>query len=138
MATISQVRAGIRTRLLTIAAFDGKVYEKMRGDITPPAAIVLPAPGTFLVYRTSTGSDDLQLNVRVFASHAHEDTGQDVLDAFIDRTGASSVYAAIDADPTLGGIVDYAVVTGATDYGSLTVGALELFGCDFVIDVAMS
>ena len=44
MATISQVRAGIRTRLLTIAAFDGKVYDKMRGDITPPAAIVLPAP----------------------------------------------------------------------------------------------
>ena len=76
--------------------------------------------------------------MRVFASHAHEDTAQDTLDAFIDRTGASSVFAAIDADPTLGGIVDYAVVTGATDYGSLTVGALELFGCDFVIDVAMS
>jgi len=137
MATITQVKQGLADRLETITTLS-QVHVQVPTSINPPAAVVMLAPGQFLTYDSSSDSDDLDFVVRLLVSRADEPSGQDTLDAYLARTGTSSIRAAVAADPTLGGIVADTEVPGATDYGNVTVGDLAYFGCDFPVRVLMS
>lgn len=134
VASLSQVRAGLRTRLETISGLH--TYADVPGTVTPPAAVVFPSQGVFLLYDTSTGSDDMTFVVRVFTSTAAE-AGQGNLDDFLARSGDRSVKAAIEADPTLGGVSHYAVVFEARAYGTDDYGGVLLNYADLVVTVGV-
>lgn len=55
----------------------------------------------------------------VLVQNGTDKTAQTKMDAMLDITGSSSINAKIEADPTLGGVVDFAVVTEATQPGLL-------------------
>jgi hypothetical protein len=114
-ATLGQVRAALKTRLQAISGLE--VYARPPGTINPPAALIAPAPGSFLTYRTSHTSHDLELIVVVFVQWGEDDSATDALDAYLADAGASSVYATVQADPTLGGVVDSAAVLDAQNHG---------------------
>jgi hypothetical protein len=107
MATVQQIRAGIKARLDTIAGL--RTHANMPDIINPPAAVVARRTTTFDT--TLDGeSDDLTFAVTVFVEWATT-RAQEQLDAFTAGEGTSSIRVAINGDPTLGGTVDWSQVT---------------------------
>src|SRR6266496_4990333 len=113
--SIPLIRDALQTRINTIAGL--QVYDTMPEQVVLPAAIVYPSPGTFLTYSTLDGAADLEFIVIVLVSSAVDDLAQDQLDNFLADSGALSIKAAVDADQSLGGTVDYASVGFAQNYG---------------------
>lgn len=134
MATLSQARDGCKARLDTIAGLRG--FDYVPGGVTAPAAVVYPETVT---YSTSQGSQtwDATFVVLVLVSLANDRTAQDALDAYLTPSGATSIPAAFAASPTLGGLVDYAVITGVRDYGNILFGDTEFLGARLTIEVGM-
>jgi hypothetical protein len=108
MASVQDIRAGIKARLDTISGL--RAHGAMPDQINPPAAVVSRRSTTF--DSTLDGeSDDLTFAVTLFVAWV-TDRAPEQLDAYLAGSGASSVRAAVLADPTLGGTVDWAHVTG--------------------------
>ncbi len=137
MADIGAVLRGLATNLGTISGL--RVYDHQPGTVTPPAAVVTLAAGTFCSFDTSMsrGSDDLFLVVRLMVAYATEDASMDALSAYCAGSGASSIKAAAQIDPTLGGVANWAVVTAAMNFGIFTVAAVDYLGCDFAVTVGV-
>lgn len=124
MATLTEVRNALKTVLETI---DGlTVYAQPPGHVVPPAAVITPGDGQFLVYITSNTSHDLELDVTLFVQRVQERSATEELDAYLADSGDYSIYATIAANRTLGGVVDSAIVTAASGYGVATYGDTEM------------
>ena len=133
MASIATIRDGLKTRLATIAGL--YTHDTIPDDIYPPAAIV-GAP-TRIAYDMAFRSpvSRITIPVRVIAGRATERESQDKLDGYISADGASSVRAAIDGDPTLGGAAHSTRVVEARGYGAYEVGAVQYLGVELEIEV---
>lgn len=127
MATIEQVMLGIETRLKTIPGL--RVSEYVPGQINPPQAIVgvPPVPDYRRVFG-STGQLSIEPTVTVLVSAALDRTGQLKLASYTDKTGTSSVFAAIEADKTLGLADVECVVRSFQPLGLQDVGLIGYFG----------
>jgi hypothetical protein len=124
-ATVTQVRAA----LATVLAVDGLTVHAFRPQgITPPAAVVMPPPGDYLTKATIDGGYDLQLVVGLYVEWGDDQSATEQLDAFLTATGTSSLIAAIDANPTLGGVANSAWATAAADYGVYTWAEIPYYG----------
>jgi hypothetical protein len=73
--------------------------------------------------------------VRVIAGRVAEGEGQDKIDDLVSPDGASSVRAAIDADPTLGGVAHSTRVVAARDFGVYEVAGVSYIGGEFEVEV---
>lgn len=134
MASVSAIRDGLSTALGAISGL--RAYDTVPGQVSPPAAIVEPASPLIVFDSTmGRGSDELAFNVTVLVQYGTDRTSQDALDAYLAGSGASSVKAAIEADDTLGGIVSYARVASATDYGPMTFAGVDYLGVRFSVEV---
>lgn len=133
MASIAAIRDGIKTRLATISGL--YTHDTIPDDIYPPAAIV-GAP-TRISYDDAfrTAKTRFDFPVRVLAGRAIERESQDRLDGYLSADGVSSVRAAIDGDPTLGGVVDYCRVSQGRDYGAYQVAGVDYIGVELVLEV---
>ena len=106
----------IRTALAdTIGAAlpDVNAYRVPVDNPTPPCVIV--AGLTHTQNAQGTGGNLLTFDVFAAVSRRSVDC-IDALDALVSPDGAGSVVAAIDADPTLGGVVQDAGTTIVGDY----------------------
>jgi hypothetical protein len=81
------------------------------------------------------GEDDTTFAVTVLVEWADQVTAQKTLDEYLASTGAKSIKAAIDGDPTLGGIVDYAHATQVEDERILPFVGVEYLAADIVVEV---
>lgn len=124
-ATVAQVRQAL-AEVLTLGGLTAHAFRP--GGITPPAAVVMPPPGEYLTKATLEGGFDLQIVVGLYVEWGEEQSATEQLDAFLTAGGALSLIAAIDADPTLGGVVDYAWATSASDYGVYSWGEVPYYG----------
>lgn len=113
------------------------VYPRLPGQINVPAAVIAPGGGSFLTYRSSNFSHDLTLDVTLFVQRGQDRSATDLLDLFLADTGDLSVYAAVDADSTLGGEVDDARVVQAKDWGVWTFGEISYLGVIFTVEVLL-
>lgn len=126
--TIEQIMDGIETRLATITGL--RVSDVSPGQISPPCAIV--GVPSVTDYHATFGSarmklDDLTVTVLVSAA-APDRVSQKKLAGYANPTGDTSVKAAIEADKTLGGVVDDCIVTSFRPLGLEEVGALGYYG----------
>jgi len=104
------------------------------GDINVPCAVVMPETGLFADYQVSMdGQVDYHLRVIVLASAGDSETGQDVLDGYLATSGSGSVWAAVRADPTLGGVVAYAQVVQATGYGLMNFSGVDYLAASIIV-----
>lgn len=131
MATIAQIREGIAARLSTIAGLH--VYSKPPGSIISPAAVVTRRRTPYDV--TFDGVDDHTFAVTVFVSFANSDVAHDLMDTYVAPAGASSIVAAINADPTLGGLVDFANVVSAEGERLVDYAGVAYLSVDFIIEI---
>lgn len=133
MVGLDAAREGCAAQLATIPGLI--VHARPPGDVNTPAAVIMPAPDTFLVWDTSMdrGSDDLFLVIRLLVADTDDQVAQATLDRLLAPTGPHSVKQAVEADHTFGGLVHDAAVTEARDYGMSTYGGARYFGCELLV-----
>jgi len=131
MATTTAIREGIAARLATIAELH--VYPKPPGAIIAPAAVVRRRQTRYDV--TFDDVDDSSFAVTMFVQFANVDVAHDQMDGYVSPAGATSVAAAIHADPTLGGVVDFVRVTSAEGERLIDYDGTPYLSVEFIIEI---
>lgn len=128
MTTITQVRVAMAAALGSINGL--RCYAFGPDSVNVPAAVVIPAQGAFLDTVTFEGADDFQITVRVIVAKTSDRVSQENLDPYLSSDGAKSIEAAMNLDPTLGGIVDFVVHNQVENYGYVTWNGVDYLGAD--------
>jgi hypothetical protein len=125
--TIEQIMDGLEARLATISGL--RVSDVSPGQINPPCAVIGVPPIT--EYHATFGSGRMTLNdltITVLVSATLDRVGQKSLASYANPAGATSIKAAVEADKTLGGVVDDCVVMSFRPLGIEEVGVIGYFG----------
>jgi hypothetical protein len=130
MASISELRAGIKTNLATISGL--RVSDFQPDNINPPVAIVFPQ-GVNYDDTFQRGMQTYTFVVQVVVGRQSERSGQNSIDAYCSSTGASSIKLAIESNKTLGGKAFDTRVTDMRNYGELLVGEVNYLSAEFVV-----
>jgi len=118
MATLADIRAGLATRLGTIRGVKASAY--MLANVTPPAVWV--RPDTVDYHRSSQGGMvEWTFAVQAVVGTAGDRAAQETLDELIAPSGSRSVRAAIEADPTLGGVAQDTIVDRCAEYAEVAL-----------------
>jgi len=106
------------------------------GQINVPMAVIAPQTGTLIRYQqTLDGETDYNLRAIILVSEGDSAGGQGDLDAYLSPVGAQSVHAAVQRDPTLGGVVSYCAVIEATGYGLMNWNGIDYLACSLILNV---
>jgi hypothetical protein len=135
MATMTELRTGLATRLATITGL--RTSPTLPDQPTPPQAVVYPER---VIYDQAfaRGSDDYTFVVIVIVGRIAERSAQTSLDRYCESSGATSIKAAIEGDPTLGGKALDCRVTEMRGQGSLDIGDATYLTAEFVVQVIAS
>lgn len=130
MASITELRAGIKTNLATINGL--RISDYQPDNINPPVAIVFPIS---LNYDETfhRGMQTYTFAVQVIVGRVSERTGQSTIDSYCSSTGANSIKLAIESDKTLAGKAFDLRVTDMRNYGELIVGEVNYLSAEFVV-----
>ena len=130
MASISELRAGIKNNLATIPGLRTSDYQP--DSINPPVAIVFPVS---LNYDETfhRGMQTYTFAVQVIVGRVSERTGQSTIDSYCSSTGTNSIKLAIESDKTLAGKAFDLRVTDMRNYGELIVGEVNYLSAEFVV-----
>ena len=132
MASITDLRAGLATRLGTISGL--RTTTETPDTISPPIAIVNVANVNY--DRTfQRGLDEFNFVITVIVGRVGERSAQRLLDSYVSTTGTSSVKLAVESDRTLGGKCDSIRVTDMRNYGSLVIGEITFLAAEFNVVV---
>ena len=130
MASISELRAGIKTNLATITGL--RVSDFQPDNINPPVAIVFPI-GVNYDDAFARGMQTYTFSVQIIVGRVSERTGQNAIDAYISSTGSNSIKLAIESNKTLSGKAFDLRVTDMRNYGELLVGEVNYLSAEFVV-----
>ena len=127
-ATISAASAGIKQQLKQIPGL--RVVDYLPDQINPPTAIMTVDSVT---YHRAFGMGDpvYQFTITVIVARASERVAQQKLDAFLAYSGTQSVRAAVEADKSLGGAVQQAIIDRGGNVQALTVNEVAYVTVDF-------
>ena len=132
--TFPQVRQAVADYLT--ASIGLRATPNRFGAVNPPMAVVAPQTGSLIRYSVTMDSEtDYTLRAIILVSQGDSTDGQDALDAYLSPVGANSVYAAVQADPTLGGKVSYCVVIEAAGYGLTNWNGVDYLACSLTLNV---
>ena len=132
MASITDLRAGLATRLGTISGL--RTTTETPDTISPPIAIVNVQNVNF-DRAFQRGLDEYNFVITVIVGRVGERSAQRLLDSYVSSTGASSVKLAVESDKTLGGKCDSLRVTDMRNYGSLVIGEITYLAAEFNVVV---
>lgn len=132
---LGPIRTGIVTNLAAIPGLYTAAQAPAKVRQTP-LAYVTPAPEGGEYWQNGGGLTvhHLQVTLLVSLAQGHE-RAQQQLDPFIAKSGASSVKAAIEADPTLGGAATDCKVSGYRQYDGYEHGGELFLGARFPVEV---
>lgn len=113
MGEITNIRDGIETRLQTISGLQVYDHEPDGITVTPMASIRLEAMTQNETFTgvSVPGDRTYRWIVTLRLAGAIPQEQWQALDDYMAPTGTNSILAAIDGDDTLGGIVEYTVMT---------------------------
>ena len=133
MALLSDVRTALAAAVDNVPGL--RASADVPGQVSPPMAVIAAARGSFITYSETFEQNvaDFLLEIILLVSYADDRAGQLLLDGYLAPTGANSVRAAVAVDPTLGKVVDWAVVTEAQDYGLITWGTETYLGARLLV-----
>jgi len=125
---------------LTLTVVGLQVDAYINGIPSPPSLDVYPDNGVFLERSAyGPGSWEAVFVVRARVSTVDQYAGQQLLLGLMDPRSDTSVVAALEADPTLGGVVQDSAVEQPSGYGALADPASEqpLLGCTWRVRVIL-
>lgn len=121
-ATVSQVADGIKVRLATISGL--RTFSYQPEQLNPPVAF--PVLESVEYHRAFSGGDvQMRWQIFVIVGRYLDRVAHSNLDGFLSFSGATSLRAAIEADRTLGGVVNTLVLDSGMSVGSLTVAEAD-------------
>jgi len=127
-ASLAEIADGLETRLATITGL--RVFDHVPDVFAPPCAFVFPDSveywGAF-----SGGDPEHTYTVTVVTGRNSDRANQRSLYAYMAYDGASSVRAAIEADRTLGGVVQTLLVERADNVRMISQGEANYLAADF-------
>lgn len=128
MVMISAVRTALAAAIA--AGTSIRTASVVPGQVSPPIAVVRPTRGQFAQYQQSMdplaeSALDLTFDIVVIVSAGSDRAGQAALDGYLSTDQPTSVWAAIQNDPTLGGTVSYAYIDRGTAYGLMEYNGVE-------------
>jgi hypothetical protein len=135
--TLLETRQAIRDVLRDVDGFDN-VYDYRNATPTPPCATVGWPPLWLPDQRLGGHQWTATIPIQVLLAMGANDAADRALSAFLEPSGTSSISAAFDIDPTLAGVVGYAVVASVTDIGNVVQfaeGGVQYFSAIFNIEV---
>lgn len=131
-ATVSEASAALKEALARIEGL--RVYDYQPDQLNPPLAIVGINQITY--HRAFGGGDAVHSYlVTVVVGRVNERVAQANLDVYSSFSGARSVRAAVENDPTLGDVVQSAVVERADNVQAVTLGDATYLTVDFTVTV---
>lgn len=134
MATVTEIREGLAEAIrVGVPALHS--HARVPDSFTTPAAMVFGPERIRYDSTMARGSDEYRFPVRVYVGRVDEKGAQDHLDAFVSGDGPQSLKVAIEADPTLGGVVDFARVEEARNYGPYQSGQSTYLGVELLVFV---
>src|SRR5688500_18330476 len=122
-STIRDEREALAAALRTIA--DLNVYAYWPDNMQLPAALVRPSSRREIVmgdYPNRT------YEIEVLTLNSDQESAQRVLDDFLEEEGSASIREALEADLTLGDVVDGLSYEGWADYGGRRTEAAAFIG----------
>jgi len=133
-ATVSQVKDGLKTRLATITNF--RAYDNQPDQLNPGIAGMGYPSLARIAYHGAMGAGlvTMEFDIVCIISRQSERTAQDVLDGLLGY-GTGSIRNAIEADSTLGGIVNQTVVESAGNISVVDANDTSYFTVDFRVVV---
>lgn len=129
MADLTAIRTALASQITTHTGL--RAQADARDSIDPPVAIVLPGQPFVTYGRTIDGTFDINLTILVVISDAPTvERTQRALDAYlgIGANDATSIPAAIMADPSLGGAVHFCEPVTVSNYGRIDYSGVTYFG----------
>lgn len=135
--TITQIREGLATNLATIP--DTQISAYMLVSPLPPVIHILPA-GIDFDHSMHRGLDVLTFTVEAFVAMGLDVGAQIRMDKMLSPSGPLSVKAAIEANKTLGGLVDDTWVERVGGYRLVELPEMEqkALSVDWVVRVNSS
>jgi hypothetical protein len=123
-ATVSQVAVAIQTALATISGL--RAYSYQPEQLNPP--IGFPVLNTVTYHGAMNGGlVTMEWNIRVVVGRYVDRVAHSTLDGYLSYSGASSIRAALEADKTLGGVVQNLILSQ-----SANISALEQDDAEFL------
>ena len=116
MATVSDLKVGLKNRLATIS---GARPFAVQPANPPDNALTVLGPVRWSYDTAFDGLVQYFFEVGIYLNPADLGRAQTRLDAYLAPTGTASIRAAVRADETLGGAAHFARVLGGTEYGRL-------------------
>lgn len=133
MADLADLRAGLAANLAGVSGLSRSAY--VLSNPTPPCAEVEPAPIEYDL-AMDRGLDRWGFIVRVYVSANLDKGAQIKLDAYIASSGADSIKAALESDPTLAGAAEDVHVTGCSGYRVYERGGqAAVLGAEWQVEV---
>lgn len=132
MATMSELRTGLATRLATISGL--RTSATLPDQPQPPQAVIYPDRVTY-DSALGRGLDEYTFIVLVIVGRIAERSAQTSLDRYCESSGATSIKAAIEGEATLGGKAFDCRVTEMRGQSSLTLGDLTYLTAEFSVTV---
>ena len=131
-ATVSQVATGLQTRLATITGLRTFNYQPEQEN--PPFAY--PQIHSINYHRAYAGGDVvMDWTVYVVVGRWLDRTAHASLDDYLSYSGTKSVRAAIEGDPTLGGVCSTLVVRSGADITSLDANGAQFLVIQMQVEV---
>jgi len=138
MGDVFQIAADIAERLDGVGGL--RAFGYARDAVAPPTAVVYPASGVYGA-TMGRGSDDLTFIVQLYVSKGWTRTGQDLLAAYLDGSGATSIIAALtdspDPAPSAAGAHFYEV-SGFDRVGIHDLAGVGYLGAQLTVEVTAS
>lgn len=131
-ATVSQVMTGVSNRLATITGLRAFAFQP--DFINPPTAFPVLNE---VSYHGSFGGGDVVFDgtVQVIVGGVSDRLTQGRLDGFASFSGALSIRAALEGDPTLGGVASTLVVNRSLGIRRMTIGDAEFVTVEIAFQV---
>jgi len=131
-ATVSQVADGLKARLATITGLRTFSYQPEQEN--PPFGY--PQINSIDYHRAFSGGDVvMNWTVFVVVGRYLDRTAHASLDDYLSYSGTKSVRAAIEADPTLGGVCSTLIVRSGADITSLDAGGAQFLVIQMQVEV---
>ena len=111
-----------------------RVRELIPSLVVPPMAVVQPQQIEYDL-NAQNGLHRYLFTVTVFVVKADDRAAQLRVDPFVAPTGTGSIKGALEADRTLGGVVNTLQVTNVNNYSSADANDVVYLAVDFEVEV---
>lgn len=130
MATVDAIAEALRDALATVPTLRAHDGQPDDIQVTQGKGVAYPLPREGNYHEAFDDGEMTTWDVVVLAAPeaAGYKRGQDAINPYVSREGADSVKAAIEADGTLGGVVDCLSVTRWYDRGLIEAGGQNFWG----------